>query len=345
MKDIDFDELDKAVNSLMATTEPDTTQPSGQVQPSVVTLDEPVSAQSVAASAPVPAVPQQPTPVVAVQPTDIPEPAQAVPVVSRSTPVVPAARRSGRFMDMVHSSSEMKPSTPTSSREGISIAPRQDVPAPRPAALPQQELVQTEPQATPASSVMPDPIDLASQLEAVSEATPNDFNDSFESPFLADAKVEKRPLNSNQSPEPQDDINLADLSEPSIKEDVSVSGTNVDEPPVTPEVPELSSDLVAIEAAEKVEGLEATTTSTPIASSDAAAPAPPLGATSINQQYTAQPSTGDQSHAAIYDAEQYPEPVTHPAKKKSGWLWVVWVVLLLGVGAGGAVVLYNLGII
>jgi hypothetical protein len=336
MKDIDFDELDKAVNSLMATSEPAPAAEPVMNEASAVPVSV-APAPVVVSKEPV-AEPDAQSPV-----------AVTVPVVSRPAPVMPAARRGGRFMDMVHTSSDMKPATAPASREGLSIAPRDDTVSPAPVA---QEPVAPD----PIPSIMPDPIDMASVstdmepatvapvVEVVPEQQP-----APESPFIADAKVDKRPLNpgTSSSEETLESIlNGPDDSPDLMSENTPAESNHDDEPPAVPQIPELSSDLVAIESNEKVETSDVSDSSTlKVAESSAPAPAATLGAASIAQQYTQQPSTGDQSHAAIYDASQYPEPVAHPAKKKSGWLWVVWVILLLGVGAGGAVVLYNLGII
>jgi len=205
---------------------------------------------------------------------------------------------------------------------------------------------------------MPDPLELDAtpKVPDLPEPAPTTEPTSpspavvSDSPFIADAKVEKRPLNPEATaPEPSFDAQMADeltADEPSESSNAENKDSSADEPPVTPQVPELSSDLVAIESKEKVEEPVATqTVDTKDAAKDVDEPAVPLGATSIAKQYKTHPSTGDQSHAAIYDASQYPEPVTHPAKKKSGWLWVLWVILLLGVGAGAAVLLYSMGII
>lgn len=350
MKDIDFDELDKAVNSLMATT-PQPAVPTTPV-PSVAPTQA-VNAQP-AVSAPAP-VTSEAVPVTVSQP---------VPVVTR--PVAPAARRGGRFMDMVHTSSDMKPrdaAMATNSREGVTITPRSeqlDTLSPT-ASSPQAP----EPTVESTPAVMPDPIDVTfgsqpdiTAVEAEPAAAPAEpvaapMQESMpsapiESPFLTDAKVEKRPLNAGTPDAPEavdfgaEMDSLHDSDNTPEEETSNQQAAKSDEPPVSPQIPELSSDLVAIESSEKV-ATQAVETSDAVSQVDV--PAVPLGASSIAQQYTTQASTGDQSHAAIYDASQYPEPVTHPAKHKSGWLWVLWVVLLLGVGAGGAVLLYTFGII
>ncbi len=343
MKDIDFDELDKAVNSLMAGTD----KPVG-----VSKEEQPAPAESEPTSS-VDAVDALPAEAVSTDPIVVTPAVEAAAIPVRQSP--PAVKRSGRFMDMVSKPTDTKraSSQPTPSREGLSITPRQNPVA--------ESVVEpltpqaNEPVATP--DIMPDPIDTAVDIEAeVAPATGTPASSEsaatgsspIESPFIVDAKVEKRPLN----PGLQDEASSLDSqsvtpepdAEPVSTESNVVSTENEsDEPPLAPQVPELNSDLVAIESDEHVAATQAVDTKD--AASDVTEPSVPLGASSIAQQYTTQPSSGDQSHAAIYDASQYPEPVSHPAKGKSSWLWVLWVVLLLGIGAGGAIVLYNLGII
>jgi hypothetical protein len=273
-------------------------------------------------------------------------------------------------MDMVHTSSDMKQregstSVTASSREGLAITPRSEpaesttiVPTPTPT----QPLEQTPDNAM---ASMPDPIDvtfaqqpdistveaepaIASTVATGESALETEQVAPIESPFLADAKVEKRPLNAGttdvvDTPAANDlGLEMDSLQDTAHDYTDSAAAKKGDEPPVSPQIPELNSDLVAIESSDKVvtQAVESAEVAAQVE-----APAVPLGASSIAQQYTTQASTGDQSHAAIYDASQYPEPVTHPAKHKSGWLWVLWVVLLLAVGAGGAVLLYTFGII
>lgn len=351
MKDIDFDELDKAVNSLMATT-PELSQPEAATPVSVTSSTPSVPAVS---AAPVVQAPAAPLPTAQASAPSEPEveSAPTIPVAPRSAP--PAAKRSGRFMDMVHASSDMKPraETPAPSREGLSITPRPAVA--EPASITPEPIENKQP-SYDVSQSMPDPIDMAASSQSLDVAEPSapveaeavvqpsaEPLGSVESPFLTDAKVEKRPLNAGTSNEtaiePTFDISdqLVDTEEAPSSEEEDDDKSNSDQPPLTPQIPELSSDLVAIEST-------GGTDVAPVAETTEA-PAAPVGPASIAQQYTSQPSTGDQSHAAIYDSSQYPEPLSHPAKNKSGWLWVLWVVLLLGVGAGGAFVLYNLGII
>lgn len=335
MKDIDFDELDKAVNSLMgsaptiASTSKD--NPPAEHMVTVSSTTVPTGAPAVSPTSTPGAVPSPPAETV------VPVTVQTQPTpASAATPVI---RKGGRFMDMVHDSSDMKPrpTVAVPSREGLTIAPRTDAPTAdpvQPTAENNSKPIEFGP--------MPDPIDMPqrpAEPATLTNSSSAPQAEPYESPFLSDAKIEKRPLNATaagaEKPEP--------TSETPAEPTPASSG---DEPPAVPQVPELNSDLIEIESKETVPAADMTqAVDSSTASVAVAEPEKPLGPASIPQQYKATESTGDHSHAAIYDASQYPEPVTHPAKKKSGWLWVVWVVLLLGLGAGGAVLLYNLGII
>src|SRR5438105_5556927 len=100
MTELDFDELDKAVNSLMGDKVPATS--SNEASSSV-----PVSSMPVPAS-PTPAVPP-------VEPL-----ISSKPSTPRPTP--PAARRGGRFMDVVPTAPRKDTSAPVS-RQGVTLQP------------------------------------------------------------------------------------------------------------------------------------------------------------------------------------------------------------------------------
>lgn len=183
-----------------------------------------------------------------------------------------------------------------------------------------------------------------------------------ETPFLTDTKIEKRPLNPNpmvasepstlESANEQPPETNLEASQPNLTDDVMPMPTMPHEQPDVSEVPELSSELVALEATGSKEAYELDEQPLPIKSStdgsqkvDRHKKEAPVGPTSIVQQYQTKQSSGDTSHAPIYDASEYTEPVAHPAKKKSGWLWVFVIFLILAIGSGGAVALYLTGII
>jgi hypothetical protein len=63
------------------------------------------------------------------------------------------------------------------------------------------------------------------------------------------------------------------------------------------------------------------------------------GPTSISQQYKEQP-VANQSSGAIFDTETYHKPLTVQPKKRSGALTIVWIILLIILGAGAGVAFY-----
>ena len=171
-----------------------------------------------------------------------------------------------------------------------------------------------------------------------------------ESPFLANARPEKRPLNAPQVAETVENngIDLATAADyvtgnEAEKQGVSetVTTDNVAKP--HDDIHELSHELVKIEATGRMtddEPVQPTGGSVPLGATTALATS-----TSISQQYVQKESTGDTSHAPIYDTDDYEKTLKHPAKKQSGWWMVLGVLLLLALGSGGAVALYFMGII
>ncbi|MDB5167228.1 MAG: hypothetical protein JWN26_373 [Candidatus Saccharibacteria bacterium] len=292
MKDIDFDELDRAVNSLI--------NPDAVSTPSATT------------------------------PATITEPAP-VPLI---TPPLAERRSTGRFMDVVHPSSDMRGSV--ASRPVQSEPTKQSTPDPV-----------SEPEAEPTTS-WPDPIDQANAADTATEpaSTPpetdtDDANGPLESPFLADAKVEKRPLGafSNEVHDSGPSIPASvpaatepDLESLSLDSPLEVTSKSEDHPIEndTPLPAELQPGLLSIEANEDPNATKA---------DDAAAEATPIGPTSITPQYTQQPSTGDKPAGNIFDTQAYKKPQTAKGKK-SGLFVVLWIFLLLIVGAGIGAAVY-----
>jgi len=209
MSDIDFDELDRAVASVL--TSPDEDQPA---EPVIVRNEPPVSTPSEEPVA------EESVPVVAPDTTDTPDVDDTSEPVAVSTPTAKVGTSAqalhttakpvqrGRFFDMVHPSQDMRP------RSGAPISP---VPRPVPAAANQtfvSDVVAPQPTSAPTPEPMIQPLisDPTPEPETpvVSEPTPEptDFfaaspddsnpHDGPEtpvvSPFIPDAKVEKRPL-------------------------------------------------------------------------------------------------------------------------------------------------------
>lgn len=381
MKDLDFDELDQAVNSLM-TGIPKTPAPqddkaaektltitptlSDNERPSFATLEQTASKAG----------------------TEI-EAVEASAAAPASTNSLAARRTGGRFMDVVHPSSDMKINNrPVVSREGIQLSPI----APRPVAVTPQptrepEVIASPEQASeaieqePEASTWPDPIDMVSAAPADAPeatpateeatpllpeiATPDEIDEPapLQTPFLADTKVEKRPLGAfavdQVAADSVQEVAEAAIDTP-VEEEAPTSSFSMPNQEEASDLPdELRHDLIKIESdneAEVPSGEFETPQEEPSPEKTAPAPsfAAPIvtpapvavsGPASILPQYKEEPSSTKEEHAGIYDTDTYHKPLAHPAKKKSGWLLVVWIILLLALGAGGAAALYYFKII
>lgn len=371
MKDLDFDELDKAVTSLMGSvpTVDETVKPDDDVKTLVLTPSKPLATDgfgmtpsvSITPSADTSLIPTPSNPVPVAQAPSTPVPTAAAPQVS------PAARRAGRFMDVVHPSSDMTKSTINVSRHSGTIEPLNTT------IVPSEAPVQME-TATPAMSDMPhpveprdndsadvpshvasdwpDPLDMPHSTPAPQEEpSPFDEHDPLaltddtqapieplNSPFLPDAKVEKRPLGGTPVDVAELDALVADAPAPASDPQIT---------PVEVMLPEeLQGDLMAIESRQASTSVAVEPTRTPMPTPVVAsrptvqAPARPAGPTSIQQQYKPEQSTGDQTNGSIYDTDSYHKPLEHPVKKKSSIALIVWIVVLLIIGAGGGAAAY-----
>lgn len=281
MQDIDFDELDRAVNSVGS-----------------------------------------PSQAPAVGRTSLGAHADSVHAPATSPSALPDARRSsgGRFMDVVHPSSDMR-SAPVERS-----APREAVPL-RPVESPERS-----------STDQPDPLDFhgftfetetPAEAPAPEQPAPQeDATQPLDSPFLADAKVEKRPLGAFSTAE-QPAAPAETPAEPELLLDapddielIEAESESTPESPVVEEVPQ-----------EEAPAIVPTPDPTPIEQT-------PVGPTSITQQYKEQPSTVNQPSGAIFDTESYHKPVVPVPKKKSGAFVVIWIAALVLVGAGAGAAVY-----
>ena len=344
MKDLDFDELDRAVNSLITNTPGQDSSPVAEtVAPVVPTVSD--TSQS-------------------------------------STPTLSLAgrRSTGRFMDVVHPSSDMRNTAAPEriSRQGMTINPMttSETPTVANANMSAQMPVTTLPTlpvVPPEKHTWPDPIsfqeskssqvtpkeeppkDEDADIDQINDDITNTLNqtntDSPDSPFISGTKVEKRPLGtfSTELPEQKPATPAPVLDKP-VATGIGLQSDSIN----TPFPAELQDELLSIEAdstthpelldIDKTANLAiaaSPVTTTPVAPATDSQPAAPV---SIAQQYKEQPSTGDQNTGAIYDTDSYHKTPLTPTKKKSGWMWVLWIVILLilGAGAGAAVYFYVL---
>lgn len=192
MKEFDFEELDRAVNSAIGSD------------------SSPAPSQPVAQQDEVPA-------------RGVPFPARESSVPSRGEQQneSPAARRSaGRFMDVMHPSSDMRTATVATQ----SSEPNQ-APAPSPFSIPE-------------ASSTPEPVfETAQQEDETSQE--EQVQPVAESPFLPDAVVEKRPLGSIPFVEPKQELleegeetSLLEAGEPSDETQPSYSVPTTHKPDV-----------------------------------------------------------------------------------------------------------------
>lgn len=367
MTELDFDELDKAVSTIMSGVDT-SKRKEGFDDPEDKVVEIPSSTDVPSPQVPVPSVinSDADNDTIVSPSVDSPKP-EAKP----SEPL--AVKRRGQFMDVMHPSSDMKTMV-APRREGVSLRPTSPFVASTPLATPEVEPMSTAPTETPVVDVIappdtepatgatspdqptdsndqtwPDPIDIAEEAEStldndgdgmVDDAVKHDdvvpedvlneiaspvVEQPITSPFLADAKVEKRPLGT-ATPFPES------VATPDTPQLAPVA-------PATEPLPaELNTDVLALESS-----------STPVAektpdTTPETVPEPEVAKSnipgSIPQQYTEQPSTGDVSSTAIYDTSTH-QPLDNGLKKSSPMKWVILALVLLIVGAlAGAAYFY-----
>jgi len=376
MKDIDFDELDKAVNSLMGSV---ATTPSKQ--PSEQSAQTP-PAQPSPVSEPV-IEPVKSEPQIVRSPSEVQAPPQATPARA----VSPTVRKSsGRFMDVVHPSSDMRSTSPIKtparssgitppSRSSVSLSPVKQPQVPS-TTVESDSASSVTTQISPQESSFPDPLDMMPQVEADKELSPKvtdeepttvasdaeltkelsqtpkdavtDSSEPLESLFLPNVKVEKRPLNIAGNTDTASDETEPDTGQSEVKDDTDKKDVDSLVTP-DPTLAELGEDVLAIESdssssvtendQNEVESTQPV--ASPVEAISNASQSPVVS--SISRQYSVHPSSDPKHHEALYDtAAQAGAPLAHPAKRKSGWMVVLWIVLLIVLGVGGALALYFL---
>ena len=222
----------------------------------------------------------------------------------------------------------------------------------------------------------PDLEELNDLLSSANEAQFS-LDDHAISPFITDAKVDKRPLGASENVMSAGDV-LQDESAVAAKNiAVDIDGASEAEgdkdEQLAPEAPapteeerratmpaELNPDVLSIETAleseaqpHEVEKAQPATVQAqkpqptrpspqPVAPRQTTSPVS-AGSIAIQQQYTStEPTVEPDTLGSIYDTDTYHQPLLHPEQKKSGWSWVVWVLGLLVLGAGGGALAYYL---
>ncbi len=374
MTELDFDELDKAVNSLMGDVDTSKRNPA---------LDDPEDTVVTLAMSDSPADPASPLAPV----TPAPVSDASTSTVATPTPVAPlAVKRRGQFMDVIHPSSDMKSPFAPVNRQGPTLQLSSPVVVPEvPVAVTDPEppadavaslgmemestgtgtppaLTQPAPE-EPVRNEWPDPIDMAQPANSSEQETPASTDEPSESsesnepeqatfepqptdvqpivedsvlaeveplssPFIADAKVEKRPLGMPVPDQPQ--------TEPA-EEPVEDTPQN-DTPPVSlPE--ELKSDVMSLESSNTGAAAPAAPEVVPASPVDNSSSAT---TGSIQQQYTEQLNTGDQTNTPIFDTSTHVQPLEAPKKKSPiKWIFAILFLLIVGVAAGVAYFYYT----
>ncbi len=402
MKDIDFDELDKAVNSLMGGVKKDvadssktldisTTLKEGEQpkyeniqrvaekigsealpQPGETTAvlkdtDEKavasVTLPGAAVAAPVTA------PVAAAMPSVAPEP--TAPFTSTAA-IEPKQRPSGRFMDVMHPSSDMKtagsatlPSTPAITvppRSATPLAPEPPAPSAEAVALPSTSeppkndvhASETPVQVSePSVAAAPEVPEELSVTEAATNDQPPQENTiepaPLVSPFLPDAKVEKRPLGGTMADEEHTADSMVDVFDSRYETDNSAD-TQIVPKVDAPHVPaELNADLLAVETTAATPDEEAfpvmhdtggTVAHSTLTSIETSV-SPDAPTNEVAQKVLAETPSPD-TDGAIFDTSDYHTPVTHPAKHGHEWLWIIAVIVIVVVCAAGGAAFYLL---
>lgn len=362
MSDIDFDELDRAVNSLMQPKQASraTQQPSEPAANSTERDDE-----SVVTTAPPLEPPSKPSPLknelspvnetpksfsqpsVAATPSPDPEEKNA----SDDRPKVEVKKR-GQFMDIVRTSSGVKPAVSPAPK----LAPRRLSTLLQPSAndaaglttepvkpvepVAEVETIQEVIEQPAAEESWPDPIDTEETKPTDDLPDRVDETEPLSSPFLADAKVDKRPLGGLQ---PTTELTAEPVADPEV---TAPESSDTDDTSILPE--ELGQDILAVEAAASIAPAKPAdpVTVRPVSSPSTVPAAAPTASSigSLPQGPPPQPASSSDSEpdSSIFDTEHYQPPIKHPVKRKSSWPIVLAIVLLVLLGTGGGIAFYLL---
>ena len=371
--DIDFDELDKAVASLMgkvgsetiddeqqktktlainSTLTPDQTPKYGELEKTaekigdetVVTTDNmnlPDDIDNLPDHMTLPAAEVAP-----VEETQAPNPAS---VVESAAPKTAAAPRpnSGRFMDMVHPKADM--------RVAAASTPDLIVPSRTPAA--------TRTTQTPVS-LHDSQVSEASETDSAA-ANPLVDSSLLATPFLPDAKVEKRPLGGSVSAinplNPTNEI-LSAAEEATATPDSDTEDSGFETASINSESRGSSSDggdgQRELNPADYEKESSTEQALAQIEITEEKIPEPPQTLEKVESGDTEDLKSGtskmtyqeaqneeESGGSAIYDVKNYHQPLAHPKKQKSGWGVVLIVVIIIILAAAlGAAAYFILGL-
>lgn len=114
----------------------------------------------------------------------------------------------------------------------------------------------------------------------------------------------------------------------SVPDDVSLPA----EPPL---VPEFRADILAVES-ESTAAIAAKQAA-PAPAAPSSLPAQPVAGGDIAPQYASAPADNPEPSAIFDAATEGTQTLQHPVKKKSGWMVLVWILLLVVVGVASGV--------
>ncbi len=214
---------------------------------------------------------------------------------------------------------------------------------------------------TPTDDTQPEEDDVPqSVVDEITAVTSDQSSEPLSSPFLSDAKVEKRPLGTPITlPDPIDTTPLTtetetlddakELSAEPAVDDAATSDAPADTSSDENQPVQLASEASAVPVPEElkteVTEVESQAIGSPTESTvEPTQPVQPPAGGSIAQQYKEQPSSGDQTSGAIFDTATYHKGVETPEKKKASRKIVpilIWILALLALGAAaGAAYFY-----
>lgn len=367
--DINFDELDKAVSSVLRQ----------QTKPEVPN-DSTTTTSEAKEDDKLPEVPQVETSD-EVSANDTSENVRKVdtPVVVEERPAVVAPRRRGQFMDVIRpdDSKSTESTVNYSARRPSTLQPlNPDVVKDttekkddnQPASEDPQEVIETSyvdpiseeetfgqsvEESGPEETVdVPEVSEIENNFASTNESIPTTKEEDKDlaveetvgtaepatSPFLSGTEVEKRPLGA-----------YADSGNDDIKEEgKSVNSDDSTLPETEPAVTvqpeslpaELSSEVVSVESDN--------TSIVDMEKGDIAARNAALGSQSITPQYQAEPVEDEGETHPVFDTKQYHQPLTPAAKPRAGskaLKYILLVIFMLALGAAGGYLVWVLKLI
>ena len=339
---INFDELDKAVAKVMGDSN-DTAQPNApEAQVSPVTTPP----AQVNPAPEFPAIEKKP----ALLPSTPPSAETSGDIQPEATPVSPqvikkpqpvALKRRGQFMDMKPSSATKKPAQMSLRKTMPVIAPLN--------AAPKTQPVQSVDEPKPDN--IPQPTDTPQSLLEQDTTNPD------QTPFLADAKVEKRPLGAAM---PQEAVSTPNLEEPediTLGEQLTPESSSPLPPELQTNVLEAESDITVTEPEPAATPLDEKNTAAFAEALDDTAPAAsesptpqasdtaqkttaaPQDPGNIQPQYSKKQSVDEPKHAELYH-DAHDSTAAHEESHHSFIFYFVMILLFVIIGCGIGVVYY-----